>query len=85
MKEHTHRAEACRIKRTPWPKFSGAQEDWPQFSRITKDIMKISGHGEALRMAQLSDSLSQEWRLLITGVSNKEEAWAELDKKYGNR
>ena len=44
---------ACMIEITPWPKFSGEQEDWAHFKWLMKEMMRISGRKESLRLAQL--------------------------------
>ena len=48
-------------------------------------MLRISGSKESFRVAQLVNCLPQEPQQLITGMSCKEQAWEELDAKYGNR
>ena len=73
------------IERKPWSKFSGKQDDCSHFKRLTKDMMRVSGRKEPLRLTQLLSCLPQEARQLVAGISSKKQVWEELDAKYGNR
>ena len=52
---------------------------------MTKELLKIRGIDEALRMAQLTSSLATEVQDLITGMTDTDKVWGELDKRYGDR
>ena len=45
------------IDRTAFPGFDGNQENWLDFSRLVKEIIKISNQAPVLKVAQLRSKL----------------------------
>ena len=54
--EEATRSEAW-IERTAYPSFDGNQENWAGFRRVFQELMKTSGGGEVLELAQLISKL----------------------------
>ena len=52
---------------------------------LQKEMMRVSGSKEPLRLAQLLSCLPEEARHLVTGISSEERVREELDAKYINR
>ena len=68
------RSEAW-IERTAHPSSDGNQDNWAGFRRVFQELMKTSGRGKVLELAQLISKLPAEAKELIAGVTRPEEAW----------
>ena len=73
------------IERTPFPSFNGEQESWPELKRVFQGLMKASGQGEVVKLAQLKIKLPAEAERISIGVTNPKEAWTILEEWYGDR
>ena len=49
--------------------------------RVFKDLMKTSGRGDVLELAQLMSKLPTEVRWLTAGVTKPEKAWRILMRR----
>ena len=71
--------QTCKIERMLFTKFSGEPECFDAFLKAHK---RFDGDTQA---GKANQSLPQEAEQLIPGISSEEQAWQELDLKYGNR
>ena len=70
------------IERRAFPSFYEYQENWMEFRRIFKEMLKISKLGPLLEVAQLASKLAEEAKRLIMGVEEPVEAWRLLVERY---
>ena len=56
------------VERTAFPVFDGDQENWFDFSRLFKEIIKITNQAPVLELAQLRSKLPEAAKKLLTGV-----------------
>ena len=60
-------------------------EDWPEFKRVTQELLELNRQGETLKIVELKNSLPDAARDLIIGATHTREAWMILDKRYAGR
>ena len=66
------------IERTPFMRLDGKQESWAEFKSLFQELMRASGQGYVLEMAQVTDKLPAEAKQLIAGITDPKEAWTQL-------
>ena len=78
------RPKVVDLKKSEPPKFKGDILEFPEFKRKWKALVSNAGLPEESEVDKLKDSVTKEGRDLLYGVTNMEEAWKRLDKKFGD-
>ena len=78
------RPKVVDLKKSEPPKFKGDILEFPEFKRKWKALVSNAGLPDQSEVDKLKDSVTKEGRDLLYGVTNMEEAWKRLDKKFGD-
>ena len=78
------RAEAVHLKKVDPPKFSGEEEDFPEFHRKWLAIVVPAHLPEEAEVDRMKDALPKEAREMLTGVNRVSKAWDILKKRFGD-
>ena len=78
-------AGAAYMERVKFPNFDGQPENWADFRRKFKELIKVANYKPVLEMSILVDHLSEDAARYVLGVSEPAKAWAVLEKRYGDR
>ena len=65
--------------------FNRDQDNWADFRKIFKGMLKISNLAPVLELAQFRDKIPEAARKLLTGVREPAKARGLLDKRYGDK
>ena len=76
---------AAHLQRIKLPSFDNKPENWADFRRRFKELIKSANYPTVVEMAQLRENLQEEAASYILGVTEPADAWAILEKKYGDR
>ena len=76
---------AAHLERVKLPNFDGKAENWAEFKRRFKELIKAVNCSPVLEMTFLVDHLAAEAARYVLGVTDPTKAWALLDKRYGDR
>ena len=68
------------VERTAFPVFDGDQENWFDFSRLFKEIIKITNQAPMGELAHLRRKLPDTARRLLTVLQEPAKAWKLLSK-----
>ena len=78
------RSEAVHLKKADPPKFSGKEEDFPEFYRKWLAIVGPARLPEEAEIDRLRDSLPKDAEEMLTGVTRISKAWDILKKRFGD-
>ena len=73
------------MERVKFPTFDGRPENWADFRRKFKELVRTAGYRPVLEMSILVDHLSEDAARYVLGVEEPAEAWERLEKRYGDR
>ena len=76
---------AAHLERVKLPHFDGKSENWADFKRRFKELIKAVNCSPVMEMTFLVDHLAAEAARYVLGVTDPTEAWQLLDKRYGDR
>ena len=76
---------AAHLERVKLPHFDGKPENWSEFKRRFKELTKAVNCSPVMEMTFLVDHLADEAARYVLGVTDPTEAWALLDRRYGDR
>ena len=76
---------AAHLERIKLPNFDGKSQNWAEFKRRFKELIKAVNCSPVMEMTFLVDHLAQEAARYVLGVTDPAEAWELLDKRYGDR
>ena len=81
-----HGPAKSHLQSVSLPCFSGEAEEWPEFRRYFTELTAEEQFSPAIMMAQLREHLSsREAKALIGGKTDPAEAWAALNRRYGDK
>jgi hypothetical protein len=75
----------AHIQRIPLPQFSGQVEDFWEFREVFQSLASGEYPDPALYLLQLKNCLKEDGRNMLRGITEVGEAWALLERHYGNR
>ena len=78
------RTEAVHLKKVDPPKFSGEEEDFPEFYRKWQAIVVPAQLPDEAEVDRLRDALPKEAKEMLTGVNKVVKAWDILKKRFGD-
>ena len=76
---------AAHLERARLPKFDGKPENYFEFKRRFQELVKTVKCSPVLEMTYLVDHLAVEAAKYVRGIREPVKAWAQLDKRYGDR
>ena len=73
------------VEKVSLPVFDGKADGFHEFRRVFRELAAHEDYSPPLYLAQLRGRLSADAKAVIAGITKVEEAWEELDRRYGNR
>ena len=79
------RSESIHLKKAEPPKFSGEEVEFPEFLRKWLAVVGPANLPEEAEVDRLRDSIPEDAKEMLTGVSKVSKAWDILSKRYGDK
>ena len=85
VRQEVVRRAPGRLAKVGLPVFSGKLEEWSDFKRLFLELTQEELFSPCFVLANMRQQLPSEAVELMAGITDPEEAWKRLDRRYGNR